>query len=164
MKGLPALSPSLLARQTPAVRAQLAAATKRAPRPKRPKQPALWHSVAPGSVAMSMPGLFLASEANAREHYAARHKRTRWHRDTVAAALRGRVPPRGPWRVLIVRVAPDLLDTDNNVNSAKHCRDQIAEWLGCGDSPRDPVAWEVTGEAGAACVRIVVESVNQSGT
>ena len=109
-------------------------------------------------MAVTLP-LELASEANAREHHMARHRRTRWHRDTTAAALHGRIPPRGPWAVTMVRVAPDALDSDNATNSAKHVRDQIAEWLGCGDGPRDPVTWTVTQEtAHSPAVRVVVET------
>lgn len=49
--------------------------------------------------------------------------------------LRARIgsPPAAPLTVVITRIGPRELDSDNVVGSAKHVRDGIADWLGVND-------------------------------
>lgn len=81
------------------------------------------------------------SEANTREHWAKRAKRTKEHRGiarVVAEALLKK--PQLPCTVRLTRVAPRRLDDDNLRPALKAVRDGIADWLGVND--RDPrVTW-----------------------
>jgi hypothetical protein len=92
--------------------------------------------------------LRLASEANERGWSIARAARTRRQRDATAAALRAALgdPPRElPLVVVITRIAPRALDSDNAVGSAKHVRDSVSQWIGIDDG--DPrVRWVVEQE------------------
>lgn len=176
---LPTLPASLLARQTPAVRAQLAAARKRAPSKRIP----------PGAVVAIMPDahratvdadgtvralipLVLPSLANLRGEWrkakAVRTARLAVYDVTVfgdrLAGVRGAlagvpVPPL-PLRVTMTRIAPrPIRDSDNAIIALKGTRDSIALWCGVDDS--DPrVVYAVAQERGPAACRIVVESVN----
>lgn len=127
-----------------------------------------------GGVVVTIPNLELASEANERGHTLAKSGRTRTQRTAVGAVLRVMAghPPPLPCRVIITRIAPLMLDTDNRDGSAKHVRDEVAVWV-CpkvirsgkkkgqvtGDD-RDPrVEWLVAQEKGPAAVRIEVTPV-----
>ena len=83
------------------------------------------------------------SESNAREHWAVKARRAKRQRHATALALRGLVQDLPPWSHLFVtltRVSPGTLDVDNNVSSAKHIQDGIADALGIDDG--DPrVSW-----------------------
>jgi hypothetical protein len=55
------------------------------------------------------------------------------------------------------------MDGDGSDSSAKFVRDAIAQWLGCGDSPRDPITWRYGQDKGPARtfgVRIVISEVS----
>lgn len=94
------------------------------------------------TVRVEIPGLRLVSEANAHEHWRERQRRAKDQREVVRLTLRTRMKVAVPCDVMIVRVAPASLDTDNLQGSAKHVRDEIAAWLGIDD--RDPrVTWRV---------------------
>lgn len=92
-------------------------------------------------------GLFLQlplrteNENNEHEHWRSRHKRSQMQKVVTRAVLGGRTPPTLPCRVTFEVVRPRLLDTDGASASCKFVRDAIAAWLGCGDSPRDPITW-----------------------
>lgn len=108
-----------------------------------------------GGVRVTIPTMKLVSEANEAGHTLAKARRTATQRSSVAATLRVMagpvIPP--PCRVVITRVFPHRLDSDNLVGSAKHVRDGVADWLGVDD--RDPrVEWLVAQESGPAAVRI----------
>jgi hypothetical protein len=91
---------------------------------------------------ISLP-LHLVSEANARDHHmvkARRVKEQRWIveqfiKDRLHRALRQRPGDIG-WIVLLVRLAPRALDSDNLVSSLKAVRDGVADAFGVND--RDP--------------------------
>jgi hypothetical protein len=75
----------------------------------------------------------------------------------VTDALRGIAVPAGPWRVVITRVGPRVLDDDNRTASAKGVRDAVAAWLGVDDGS-ESVRWEVRGEvARGYAVRVQIE-------
>ena len=95
--------------------------------------------------------LRLVSEANQRDHWTARSRRTKQHRAAaflaVTAATTKAQRAALPMTVVITRIAPRSLDDDNLVGSAKATRDGIADALGVND--RDPrVTWIVRGEKG----------------
>lgn len=99
--------------------------------------------------------LATVSEMNEREHHMVRSKRAAHQRKTTDLALwlapgLGRLEgPKllareGRLLVCITRLAAGRLDEgDNLTSSAKHVRDAIAVWLGCGDGAKAPVRWEV---------------------
>jgi len=102
-------------------------------------------------------GLRLDLTPNARLHPQVVARRRRREHQVVTAALRGIVPPAGPWRVVITRVGPRVLDDDNRTASAKGVRDAVAAWLGVDDGA-ESVRWEVRGEvARGYAVRISME-------
>lgn len=111
----------------------------------------------PTQVDLVAKGLRLDLTPNARLHPQAVARRRRREHQVVTAALRGIVPPAGPWRVTIVRVGPRAMDDDNRTASAKGVRDAIAVWLGVDDGS-DAVRWEVRGEvARGYAVRAQIE-------
>jgi hypothetical protein len=84
----------------------------------------------------------LVSEANARGHWSAKHRRASGQRNAALMALRPQVHGMsGPWWVLITRVAPRRLDSDNLQTSAKAIRDGIAEALGVNDGDESAATW-----------------------
>lgn len=151
----------------------MSAPPKRRP-PRLPVGPIATRTVL-GGVLVTIPGVELFSEANERGHTLAKSGRTRTQRAAVGAVLRvmAGAPPPLPCRVVITRVSPLPLDTDNLGGAAKHVRDEVAVWV-CprvirsgkkagqvtGDD-RDPrVEWLVAQETGpAAAVRIEVTPV-----
>lgn len=58
--------------------------------------------------------------------------------------------------VLLVRVAPRRLDSDNNVAAFKHVRDGVTDALGLKDDDDPRLTWAYDQEKGATCIRIVV--------
>lgn len=102
-------------------------------------------------------GLRLDLTPNARLHPQQVARRRRREHQVVTTALRGITPPAGPWRVVITRVGPRVLDDDNRTASAKGVRDAVAAWLGVDDGA-DSVRWEVRGEvARGYAVRVQIE-------
>ena len=102
-------------------------------------------------------GLRLDVTPNARGHWSVAAKRRAREHSIVTAALRGITPPAGPWRVVITRVGPRVLDDDNRAASAKGVRDAVAAWLGVDDGA-ESVRWEVRGEvARGYAVRVQIE-------
>ena len=84
----------------------------------------------------------LPSCANLREHWAARAKRAKAHREAgrwvAGVNLIGvRIPPTAKITVTLTRRAPRALDSDNLAGAFKATRDGIADALGIDDgSPR----------------------------
>lgn len=106
----------------------------------------------PGGRDATLPGQYLAfvlplrltTLGNAKEHWRTKAARARSQRDVTALVLRSLGPPPtvDGLTVTMTRVAPNGLDDDNAVGCFKHCRDQIAQWLGIDDG--DPrVTWKV---------------------
>lgn len=113
-----------------------------------------------GGVVVTIPAMKLVSEANTRGHTFAKAGRVAAARGSTSAVLRVLAGPviAPPCRVVITRVFPHQLDSDNLTGSAKHVRDGIADWMGVDD--RDPrVEWLVAQEKGPAAVRIEVTPV-----
>lgn len=108
--------------------------------------------------------LTTVSEANAHEHWRGRQMRAKEQRASawgslLAAGVKWRTP-RVPLVVLLTRVAPRALDSDNLPRALKACRDGVADALGVDD--RDPmVTWLVDQRKGVAGV--VVEIFRSGG-
>ncbi len=87
------------------------------------------------SIVVVIPGLRLVSEANAREHWRVRAKRTKEQKALVTMVLQSLVaaPPRPPVDIVITRTSPGTLDDDNLQGSGKHVRDAVAKWIGIDD-------------------------------
>ena len=160
---LPPLPPSVLALQSPAVRAQLARA--KAPKAAAPVVPMV--AVDPdGTVRVTLLNLELPSLANERLHWRAMYElklaqqravyRRRKSDGLPFGALAAVRPPTPPLDVTVTRVAPrPIKDDDNAVGCAKFVRDSVSRWLGVDDS--DPsVAYVVEQETGSIAVRVVV--------
>lgn len=81
--------------------------------------------------------LKIESVANKREHWAVRAKRTKAHRK--AAIMIPTTQPL-PVEVVLIRIAPRELDTDNLQSGLKALRDGIADRFGVKDN--DPrIGW-----------------------
>lgn len=65
--------------------------------------------------------------------------------------------PRGLLSVLITRLGPRKLDSDNLAISAKAVRDGIAQALGVDDGDETAVHWDYAQERGAYGVRVRIE-------
>lgn len=107
-------------------------------------------------VTVTLKGLRLVSEANAREHWSSRDRRRAWQQDLLDGALRGVQPPPLPVRVTIVRVGPRRLDADNAQGSGKHLRDAVARWCGVDDGDVGRFTCRVEQERGDYAVRVLV--------
>lgn len=83
----------------------------------------------------------IVSEANQRGAWFAGYTRKKRQQAEVSRCLHTRERPPLPCKVTLTRYGAGLLDSDNMVGGFKHVRDQVAEWLGCGDSTRDPIKW-----------------------
>jgi len=102
------------------------------------------------------------SEANSRDHWAKKARRTKPQRDTVGLVVRAALAGAGvtaPMTVTLVRCAPSSgLDDDNLASACKGVRDGVADALGIDD--RDPrVTWRYAQERsrpGKYSVRIVI--------
>ena len=80
------------------------------------------------------------SEANKREHWAAKAKRVKSQRSTAKFETQDLLMLKMPLSVTLTRVSPRPLDDDNLRGALKAVRDGIADRLGIND--RDPrVAW-----------------------
>ena len=156
---IPAIPAALLAKQTPAVRAQLAAARKRAPRSKR--IPAVTTSVARegGALVIVLRGMLMPSLANM--NWLPAHRAKERQSDVLVPLLAALPKPPLPWRVTITRIAPRPLDQGGNAyTSAKRIQDDVARWAGVNDKHADVVAYEVTQAVGPVACRIVVAPMN----
>lgn len=104
----------------------------------------------------------ISSPANGSHgHWAADAKRRKDQRTIVKWSLLPLRKPPLPVVVTLTRIGPRDLDTDNLAAGFKSVRDEIAVWLGCGDSTRDPVTWvyeQRRGERNQYATQITVES------
>ena len=93
----------------------------------------------------------------------ARAKKQREAALLVCRSKFGKAPP-PPLVITITRIAPAELDTDNNVSSAKHIRDGVADWLMVNDRDKR-LRWEYAQEKqgkGVYGVRIRVQTWRQT--
>jgi len=91
------------------------------------------------------------SEANRRDHWAVKMKRTAlqkklawfYSHDQINKALTQGVlfSYSGVFKIKLTRLAQRLLDTDNLAGSMKAVRDGIAKALGRDDGPRSGIEW-----------------------
>jgi hypothetical protein len=89
---------------------------------------------------VSIPGMKLESlnkaviTASMGARYAAA-KKAKQQRGMTKLVLRSRFgePPTPPATIVITRIGPRELDSDNAVGACKHCRDGVADWLGIND-------------------------------
>lgn len=154
---LPALTPSLLALQTPAVRAQLAALGKPKRKRKAPAPVTVSLAQSPGRVEIVLAGMVMPSLANLDWVRANRAKQSQSKvlRPLLAVLRR----PPFPWTVTITRVAPKALDVGGNAyTSAKRIQDDLARWAGVDDKTDEVVRYVVEQETGPVACRIVVET------
>jgi hypothetical protein len=80
------------------------------------------------------------SVMNAREHFQARARRAKLHRQTAWAMLKPYAVPALPVTVTMIRVGFGTLDGDNLQSAGKAARDGVADWLGVDDG--DPrITW-----------------------
>jgi hypothetical protein len=105
----------------------------------------------------------ITSPANGSHgHWAADAKRRKDQRTITKWGLIGQPKPPLPVVVTLTRIGVRDLDTDNLAGGFKSVRDEVAAWLGCGDSTRDPVTWvyqQQRGERNQYATRINIESV-----
>ena len=145
--------------------APVAAVARRAPRkaPQRATAPVV--ALPPGAVVVTIDGLKLASEANARGHTKhGKSNRAAAVRAAVTRALQGRALPPLPLRVCVTRVAPRRIDTDNLASACKSARDQVAAVLGIDDGPGETRAvWRESQERGVYGVRITLTPLDGRG-
>ena len=82
-------------------------------------------------------GIRIESEANGREHWRAKAKRTKEHRKAAYWAMWDASPigfdDRPPMTITLTRIAPRTLDSDNLAGGFKAARDGVADWLGIDD-------------------------------
>lgn len=87
------------------------------------------------------------SEANRREHWAARHRRASNQKLMVAAALSGKKLPPLPAVITLTRIGKRRMDSDNLAGAFKAVRDQIARTYGVDDG--DPrYTWQYAQKIG----------------
>lgn len=137
-----ALPASLLALQSPAVRAALAAKPARRRVVAAPVVPSA-RVDASGAVVARCDGLRVNNPNNNRRHWRPVAREARATKAAVHRALAAVTPPAGArWTVTMTREGRGVLDEDCGLNaSMKHVRDAVGEWLGTGDAPDAPVAW-----------------------
>lgn len=104
--------------------------------------------------------LRLVNGSNERGHWGIRHRRAQAHRKATIVIPRYPLP----CIVTLTRIAPNALDDDGLVISAKHVRDGIAKRLGVDDaSPL--VQWRYRQERGTTKqygVRVQIEDVGDA--
>jgi len=98
------------------------------------------------------------SEANQRESWRNRHRRTSEHRSLSTMFVNSnKVSGRRPTRILLRRVGVQLLDDDNLQGSMKACRDGIADAFGTDDGPNSGITWEYSQKKGKPpCVEVEI--------
>ena len=108
----------------------------------------------------------ITSPANGSHgHWAADAKRRKDQRTITKWGLMGQPKPALPVVVTLTRIGVRDLDSDNLAGGFKSVRDEVAAWLGCGDSTRDPITWvyqQQRGEPKQYACRIKIESVTNA--
>ena len=123
------------------------------------------------SLEVVVDGLRTTTGLNVRERWQARKRRVQHERRAVWTRLwltfKGCMPGdpsefrsrvgKGPFLVTLTRIGPRLADDDNVVGGLKSVRDEVADWLGTGDSPTSPVRWRYSQAKGPWGVRIRID-------
>ena len=100
----------------------------------------------------------LASQANQHMHWRVRQRQAKGHREEARLRMRMAARSLAPWQgliVLLTRVAPRPLDSDNLAGALKHVRDGVADALGVNDGDAR-VVWLVDQAQGTPTVRVEV--------
>lgn len=105
------------------------------------------------------------SIANVREHWRSRAQRAKSHRMHAALALRIAGVAQAPKTAVIVltRVAPKKLDSDNLQGALKSVRDGVADWLQIDDGS-DRLEWRYAQRRGAPKTYLVEVEVMPCST
>jgi hypothetical protein len=95
----------------------------------------------------------LQSVANLRLHWSAKARLAKAHRSRARVALQADAtnPPSTPLAVVLTRIAPRRLDSDNLASAFKAVRDGVADWLGVDDGHPD-IEWRYEQRTGGAKV------------
>ena len=107
---------------------------------------------------ITIPGLRLSGSQNAREHWRTRSARVKRERG-LARVMCSQLAKPTAWPVLVVltRIGPRRLDTDNLASSAKAVRDGVADWLGVDDGDESKVLWAYEQRTGAYAVEVALQ-------
>lgn len=103
--------------------------------------------------------LKISSTANQRLSWRQKAKVTQSHRQRAKNALVAiATPPSPPLSIVLTRIGPKTLDSDNLAYAFKAVRDGVADWLGVDDGS-DQLDWQYcqrTGGAGNYSVEVEV--------
>lgn len=89
---------------------------------------------------ITLPLKITTPNLNARGYWV-RESRRRREREVTAWGLRGMDRPELPAVVMLTRVGPRPLDSDNLAFAFKSVRDAIAAWVGVDDGPGSGLTW-----------------------
>jgi len=103
----------------------------------------------------------LIGSQNAREHWRARAKRVKSERGTAALLCRALEPTQWPVTVLLTRIGPRKLDSDNVAGCLKAVRDGVADALGVDDGDESMVTWQYAQARGPYGVRVELVEVDE---
>jgi hypothetical protein len=97
------------------------------------------------------------SVANMRLHWAAKAKMAKAHRNAARLALEGVAPepPELPLTIVLTRLGPRTLDSDNLASALKAVRDGVADWIGVDDGSAQ-LDWQYEQRKGPYSVEIEV--------
>ena len=117
-------------------------------------------------IVIEIPGLRLVNVANAREHFRARSRRVKGERAAVRMAwlAAGRPTVAPPARVVITRIGPMRMDSDNVVTAGKAVRDELAAIVFGVDDRDRRIEWVVIQESagrGVYGVRVEIASAEE---
>ena len=107
-------------------------------------------------LAVRIPGLVVVSEANRRDHWAARRRRAKGQAAAVALALSNCPGVTLPVRVTLVRVGGRPLDSDNLAGSFKAVQDEVARFLSVDDGDTARVHWTYRQQPGGKTRGVVI--------
>lgn len=108
---------------------------------------------------ITIPGLRLSGSQNAREHWRTRSARVKRERGLARLICSQNLTKPTAWPVLVVltRIGPRRLDSDNLAGSAKAVRDGVADWLGVDDGDESKVLWAYEQRTGAYAVEVALQ-------
>lgn len=97
------------------------------------------------------------SVANLRMHWAVKAKLAKAHRNASRAGLASvaPIPPVLPLTVVLTRLGPRTLDSDNLASALKAVRDGVSDWLGVDDGHPE-LDWQYRQRKGAYAVEVEI--------